>query len=775
VTNVLRPDGLSESKSYDSMNRVQSATIPIRSGLNQTTNFSYWPSGMLKEVNDAYGRITRFNYDAADRKKQMVYPDDPNRDNPATDYEQWNYDAAYNLFARRTVNGTTQNFTFDNRNRKTGMSWSNGADSATYKYDAASRLTDANNPSATVHRVYDSAGRLTNDTQTPVGLAAKDLQYTYDNANRLIRTMMPGTGDNYTRSYDARGRLATVGDSNGGAWIGYGYDAASNVTSRNTLLTGSYELFPRDALNRITSRGLVQNGAAVSTETYTYDDASHVSRLTGVARSEDGKSDKFGYDYASELVSAQYGLVSGTNPNRTVGYTLDLVGNRNIVTDGGFNSNYAPNALNQYTGSVGPAAITNGNEHEIASYLGVAYQYINDGQLKQATSGANVYGIKYDALGRVVSRTLNNATTYYINDGEQAFNEWSATGSWLATNIYGAGVDEIVMRFTPTIVYTFYQDHEGSITHVYGGLTLAETYRYDAFGQPTIKNWAGNLLTTSAINNRFMFTGREWAPVNLGFYEYRARAYHPGLGRFMSEDPKGFDAGDYNLFRYCGNDPEDRTDPMGLTDAERNGDAEKRAAMRVQTHEIRQEFTGSRIPQVVGTEITVTMARFGESGSKSISTKTSGSNSSSGSTIREANRIAKGVLQRINPQSIRQNLEKIFLVYKDGDSRQVVASGVQTTTETGLEAKFFISKGSEVYGIGHTHGDYSRKDPTTGNIARTTKALDGFHSDTFSDTDKYNLQGYARQYPTLQRGYLGTPSGALLQYDLRRGVTTPLD
>jgi hypothetical protein len=35
------------------------------------------------------------------------------------------------------------------------------------------------------------------------------------------------------------------------------------------------------------------------------------------------------------------------------------------------------------------------------------------------------------------------------------------------------------------------------------------------------------------------------------------------LGRFMSEDPKLFDAGDYNLFRYCHNDPVDFTDPMG--------------------------------------------------------------------------------------------------------------------------------------------------------------------------------------------------------------------
>jgi D-alanyl-D-alanine dipeptidase len=32
----------------------------------------------------------------------------------------------------------------------------------------------------------------------------------------------------------------------------------------------------------------------------------------------------------------------------------------------------------------------------------------------------------------------------------------------------------------------------------------------------------------------------------------------------MSEDPKLFDAGDYNLYRYCHNDPLDFTDPMGL-------------------------------------------------------------------------------------------------------------------------------------------------------------------------------------------------------------------
>jgi hypothetical protein len=36
--------------------------------------------------------------------------------------------------------------------------------------------------------------------------------------------------------------------------------------------------------------------------------------------------------------------------------------------------------------------------------------------------------------------------------------------------------------------------------------------------------------------------------------------------RLDSEDLKLFDAGDYNFFRYCHNDPIDNTDPMRLQD-----------------------------------------------------------------------------------------------------------------------------------------------------------------------------------------------------------------
>ena len=82
-------------------------------------------------------------------------------------------------------------------------------------------------------------------------------------------------------------------------------------------------------------------------------------------------------------------------------------------------------------------------------------------------------------------------------------------------------------------------------------------------GAPIIYDGSWNSRSATLYNNRFLFTGREYNS-GFGFYEYRARAYSPTLGRFMSEDPKLFDAGDYNLFRYCGNDPLDHVDPMGL-------------------------------------------------------------------------------------------------------------------------------------------------------------------------------------------------------------------
>jgi hypothetical protein len=51
--------------------------------------------------------------------------------------------------------------------------------------------------------------------------------------------------------------------------------------------------------------------------------------------------------------------------------------------------------------------------------------------------------------------------------------------------------------------------------------------------------------------------------------------YFPAVGRFTSEDPKGFAAGDENLYRYVGNNPTNLTDPSGMDPPIRPGSIER--------------------------------------------------------------------------------------------------------------------------------------------------------------------------------------------------------
>ena len=151
-------------------------------------------------------------------------------------------------------------------------------------------------------------------------------------------------------------------------------------------------------------------------------------------------------------------------------------------------------------------------------------------------------------------------------DGWKPILEWDGAGNWRAWNIYGAGSDEILMRYDTTVGHSIYKlDRMGNVRAILdAGGNIVEAYAYDAFGQPTVSNWDGSgARSDSTRKNRFMFTGREWIK-EFGIYDYRNRFYHPKLGRFLQPDPLGFAAGDVNLFRYCGGDPVNYIDPYGL-------------------------------------------------------------------------------------------------------------------------------------------------------------------------------------------------------------------
>ena len=651
INRIDRPDGVQETKGYDALNRITRHTVPRQvpgqNPINLTTYFYYNPSGTLQKITDAKGHDTLFDYDASDRKITMTY-------HGASGSQRWVYDDAGNLKSRTTANGERQNFEYDNRNRKTGMSWSNGADSASFAYDYASRLLTAANPNSTVTRAYDAAGRLTQDQQNVTGVGVKTVAYPlYDEDGKVKQLSAAGVYD-YTFGYDAAGRFETI-STGGSVKFKYGYDAASNETHRYAYLSGLTidQLYARDSLNRMSSRLLKkqQNGAwtTFSTEAYTYD---HMSRLTEINRN--GVADSFGYYWTGELWTAQYGggphmpyteeqdpdldttdtvdananyqppdtpeaepaappddysdpPVGGAPPldlpgGRSVAYYWDRAGNRTQLNDiASGNATYTTNNINQYIAVTG-CTVSNGSEHEVSVFKArtdaqqVGYYYINDEHLTRVTSGSNTYDLKYDALGRCVKRTLNSSTTYYIYDGERPILEYKSNDlTHPVKNVYGKGIDEILMRTENGInsgqPFYYCQDHEGSVTHLLNSSgNKIEIYSYDAFGAPSFYNGSGTQINSTAYNNRFLFTGREYAASYRGtyvapfaFYEYRARAYNPTLGRFMSEDPKGFvrragsgavpngwtfathpDETELNLFTYCGNNPIDFTDPMGL-------------------------------------------------------------------------------------------------------------------------------------------------------------------------------------------------------------------
>jgi RHS repeat-associated protein len=100
-------------------------------------------------------------------------------------------------------------------------------------------------------------------------------------------------------------------------------------------------------------------------------------------------------------------------------------------------------------------------------------------------------------------------------------------------------------------------DNTVAITDSFG--TVVNSYNYSPFRM---------ILTESeTFAQPFKFVGKlgMMAEAN-GFYYMRARYYDPVVGRFISEDPLGFDGGDVNLYVYAGLNPLLVVDPWGLFD-----------------------------------------------------------------------------------------------------------------------------------------------------------------------------------------------------------------
>ena len=159
----------------------------------------------------------------------------------------------------------------------------------------------------------------------------------------------------------------------------------------------------------------------------------------------------------------------------------------------------------------------------------------------------------YDAFGRRTGRTIAGTATGFAYDGANAVQE--QVGGSPVANLLTGGLDELFRRTDAAGDRYPLTDALGSVVALADAAgTIQTAYTYEPYGARTASG--------SPSGNPAGFTGREHDATGLAFY--RARYYDPVRGRFLSEDPAGFAAGDPNLYRYVGDDPVDLTDPSGM-------------------------------------------------------------------------------------------------------------------------------------------------------------------------------------------------------------------
>jgi len=387
---------------------------------------------------------------------------------------------------------------------------------------------------------YDGLSRATQVTDS----GGRTLSYTtvanaYDGLDRVIsETTSLGT---VTYTYDAAGRRATMAVPSQTS-ISYGYDNADRLTS------------------------ITQGTAVVQ---YAYDNANRRATLT----LPNGVVTEYGYDAASQLTGLTYKL-GGT----TLGglqYTYDPAGRRGVI--GG---TWARTGL--------PAAVAsatyNANNQQTA-FGGVTLTYDLTGNLTgdgtntytwdsrnrlTAVSGPTAASFVYDAVGRRRSKTFAGTTTSVLHDGLNPVQE--QTGSATVNLLTGLGIDEFFSRADTNGTMTLLADTLGSAVALTDNAGAVQTsYTYEPFGATAV--------TGSATPNVWDYTGRESDPTGLKYY--RARYYHPGLQRFIAEDPIGFRGGDVNLYAYVGNQPINFRDPLGLSQDNYTPDMHKHGAPHV--------------------------------------------------------------------------------------------------------------------------------------------------------------------------------------------------
>jgi RHS repeat-associated protein len=537
-TSVTDQNGKTTTYAYDDADRLTSVT----DAANHVTTYGYDSESNLTGITDANNNVTTFEYDPFGRVTKTTFP--------SGNIETYSYDTNNNLITKTDRKNQTITYTYDLANRLTAKTYPDST-SVAYTYDKASRLTQVTDPTGTYSFTFDNMGRLISTSTNYTFLPSKTFttSYTYDKASNRTGFTDP-EGGSTTYAYDTLNRLTTLTPPSAFTTgsFGFSYDALSRRTQM-TRPNGVTTNYAYDNLSRLLSVLHQLSGSTIDGATYTLDNAGNRTAKTD---QRTAVTTSFGYDSIYQLLSATQGATT------TESYTYDPVGNRTASLGV---ASYTTNSSNQMTANSNASYTYDSNGNTLTKVVGsntTSYAWDFENRMTSVTlpgSGGTV-SFKYDPFGRRIYKSSSSGTSVYAYDGDNVVEETNGSGGVVARYSQGIHTDEPLAMLRSGATSYYQADGLDSVTSLSNAAgALAQTYTFDSFGKLT--------ASSGSLTNPFQYTSREFdVETNLQFS--RNRYYDPASGRFLSEDPIGFDGGG-NFYVYGQNSPIDESDPDGLT------------------------------------------------------------------------------------------------------------------------------------------------------------------------------------------------------------------
>lgn len=555
LTNVVDALGRETRYEYDALNR----TNRIIDAENGVVEFRYDGNGNRTHVIDPVTNVTTFIFDPANRLRMQIAP------LGFTNF--FDYDAAGNRSEAVDRNGRKRTFAFDALNRMTNELWWEGVNvvrSMVFGYNELGVQVLAADPAARYDYSYDALNRLERVVQSAIpGQPDFTLDYTYS-ALGQVETVTDNWGVRVGSSYDSRSRLASRNWQGPGvdpAKVDFSYDVTGNRirTDRYSDLAGTSRI--GHTTNAYNHAGIVTNithlgptNEVLAKYDYNFDDAYQITRWAIGNQLSD-----FAYDRTGQLTNALNTAQSNEN------FRFDANGNRVGAQSGG---NYVVGANNQI--------LSDGTNIYFYDFEGnmevrentqtgalTIYEFDHRNRLVRVIDSGSagvtqIVEFAYDAMNRRLSKTVNGRIARYLYNNDDSWADLDGTSVITARYLHGVRIDELLARRrTSDGLGSYLTDHLGTVRDIANaaGAVVAHV-DYSSFGQVLG-------VSNPSAADRFLFTGRE-LDGETGLYFYRARYYSASLGRFVNQDPLGFEAEEFNNYRYVLNSPSIGSDAFGL-------------------------------------------------------------------------------------------------------------------------------------------------------------------------------------------------------------------